>query len=390
VLSLQRPNQVRKQNVTVKDMPFARRIHRLKNITLKTTFLLLTMLFAHNASAQQTLLANAGKFSSVVGRQQFEVVEVIDARFEQENVGIIYHADTQQLEPIVTAKPLAEFLQEYFNMCSSVSSTQTKRIVKINFLEFGYRKIKNREYVWAYCDYEVFSKREGGVSYVDRQTAVVEGKVSGNSLMLDLAKINWLLWNDAFGQINRLWPSDKKRVLLPNSSLLQPISTPAFLFADSMRSGIYANYEELMQNKPSITNFTVTQKGDKWLFTVADSTQVGGNRSLRASKVWGFCQNGRVYGAVESKYFVEIEPLGTTFEMAGLALKSYQTGRRVSTNKAVMLGVIHRAIVTQPASVGGTALYVGLALFVELAKDPNQRMIRGRKYWKAIPIHDLR
>jgi hypothetical protein len=357
------------------------------------------LLFAQNTLAQQTLLLQGGKFDA---RQFFEVVEVIDARHERENVGQIYYADTQQSEAITTAKPLAEFLEEYFVMCSKPRTTKSKCIIKINYLEFGYRKIKDREYVWAYCDYEVFSKREGGVSLIDRQTAAVEGKVKGNGFTMDLAKLNWLLWNDAFWQIADLPIKSKKDIeLLPVTVLQQPINSPAIIFTDSLQAGIYANYEELMQNKPSITDFKLTKYDlpapntglKQWVFEIPDSNKKKGIAKVQASKIWGYCENSRIYVQVDARQFIEIEPLGTSFETSGMAIKGYQTGYRTQMNNYgwSVLGAYSRLYSSLPGPatgfLGATAL---VAIIAKLASDPNQRAIVTEKGWRPIPIYELK
>lgn len=367
-------------------------------MNLKTILAVLFFICCLSIQAQKILLANAGKFSA---RQFFEVVEVVDARHERENVGVIYHPDTQQSEAISIAKPLAQFLQEYFTMCSTPRTTKTKCIVKINFLEFGYRKIKEREYVWAYCDYEVFSKRDGGVAFIERQTAAVEGKVSGNGLTMDLAKLNWLLWNDAFWQISDLPIKSKKDTeVLPATVVQQPTNSPAILFTDSLRAGIYANYEEMIQNKPSITDFKLTKYNltapntglKQWVFETLDSTAKKGMKKVKMNKVWGYCKNSRLYVQVDAKQFVEIEPLGTSFEIAGMALKSYQTVHKTQMSKYSwpVLGAYSRLYTSVPAQLGVVSAVALISIISKLAKDSNQRAIVTEKGWRPIPIYSLK
>ena len=241
--------------------------------------------------AQYTLLFQAGKFTSVSSYQPFEVVEVVDARADTATVGMVYHADTKQTETISTDKPLAEMLKPYFDICSYKSGKQTKIILKINYLEFGYRKIDKREYIWAYCDYGVYTKNENGGYSSDRKVCAVEGRVGVNGIVSDIAQVNWLLWNDVFEQIKNVKFKFNK-LATPLAETLAPINSPAIVFADSIYSGIYTSYEEFTQNKPSITNYkltkynlTPTKTGPKeWLFEVLDSD--GKLTKLKTNKIW--------------------------------------------------------------------------------------------------------
>lgn len=361
------------------------------------------ILFAQNTSAQYTLLLQAGKFNSMSTYQPFEVVEVIDARADTATIGMVYHAGNKQTESIKTTKPLAEVLVPYFDACGLKSDKQTKIVLKINYLEFGYRKIKEREYVWAYCDYDVYTKKDNGIALIERQTAAVEGKASGYGLAMDIAKVNWLLWDDAFGQIKDVKLNNPQPELMPFAVLHQHISSPEIIFADTLYTGIYANYEEFIQNKPSINNYKLTKYNltpdskfgpKEWVFEIPDIEETGKFKKIKTSKIWGYCKNSRIYRRIDEKQFIEIEPLGTSFEVAGMAIKSYQMVHKTPQGKATFyggyaLGAYSRLYMSLPAQVAIVGATAVIAIIGKLASDPNQRAVITNKGWRPIPIYSL-
>jgi hypothetical protein len=350
------------------------------------------LIISQTADAQHKLLLNAGKFSNTSTRQHFEIVDVKDVRADKSNIGVLFNPATEKLDSITTDKPLTETLLSYFDLCENKSEKQVKLCLSVNFLQFGYRKIKNKEYVWAFCDYSAFSKKDNGVCLLKREVCAVEGKIDDYGIVSNLSKINWQLWNEIFGQINDFKFDDTQLNIWPETILYQPVSMPKVTLADTLRTGIYANFDEFVNDKPSVTDFSLTIKAPppnyrgkiRLKFQIKESRESGKMINYALRNIWGYCQYNRIYVRIDRRQFLEIQPLGTLFEIANSSVKAFQP-QLIDSNSNILPPKGFNPPEGVVPSTNMALLFVG-----GIAGNSNWRVLITSAGLRLIPIYNLK
>ena len=364
-----------------------RRIHKIAFLFV------FTLIFNSLATAQVKLLLYSGKFTSTQPYQKFEVTEIIDARWDKSHIGLFYDSNTQKTDSVFTEKSLDSTLNYYFKLCQNKRENQQSVILKVNYLEFSNRKTKNKEYVWAFCDFSIYVQKPTGIYEVGRETCALEGKVQGSGRLSDLSKVNWFLWNKVFDKINGISFRTSKSEPVSSSLMQARITTPEIAFTNFFTPGLYLQYKELLKNKPSIPVFKVTSRKlyksensiKRWEFEMADSTQNGNFKKMKAAAIWGYCKNGKLFVRVENQQFVEIEPLGTTFEIAGIAMKIQRTQQK----QEVIATSAFNAAYSIFLGAAINPIILGIAILALLDQSQNQRLMIVRNNLVPISIYNL-
>ncbi len=114
----------------------------------------------------------------------------------------------------------------------------------------------------------------------------------------------------------------------------QHTQQPAMPILDAAfyNEGAYANFQEFLQNKPSITMYTPVKVDKRKVILV----QVKDNNQPDTLKVWGVCKNGELY-KYEEGFLIPLEKQG-----AGFIISNYVklSSRRNNNSLGMMFGLL--------------------------------------------------
>lgn len=248
-----------------------------------------------------------------------KVVEIIDARLDKRNIGILIDTTTARLDTLVFGKSLPETLMPYFEYCLTQKTKYQPIILKINSLEFSQRPAKKGELTMAFCDFEVYTKiNEGQYQQLSKSIYCFEGKTKQHYDLV-FSWMNYKLWADIFDSFPKSFSPISKTI--SREELMLGANTRP----DSLPSGVYYTSTDFFQNKPQVENIEITQKNTGLAELRIENAKTKKYEIPKPKNlVWGFSDGKKAYLNFQaSNQFVAIEPLGSTYEIANIALKPY-------------------------------------------------------------------
>jgi hypothetical protein len=303
---------------------------------MKQFFVIILLSFYINypAFTQVEVQIAAGKINTH-RESDFYVERVIDARTDTSAiVGGIPDESSKTVQSIEFVKNVASSLQDFFDYAIIKNSKAKPIIIRINHLTCGQRKIKkNEQGPWVNLEVDFFIHKEGGYVLVSSEKRLFEGSSPSGVATIDFSKLTTYALKTIMLEVidYKISLRPVSNVTVSEDSLLQKAKAPTVLTEKKLNDGLYANYQEFLENRPS-SNPIIEVKPFRTYYELYEVFPDGKKKRISPAsyKIWGLCYQGSVYHAVKdrnaiSSYnYISLKPLGTTFEVTD----TYENGNR--------------------------------------------------------------
>lgn len=326
------------------------------------------------------------KFKSFKYAPNYQIDEVIDARNDTTNVGLILNMDKKKVDTVQLSTPLKIYIKEMFknNLLTNEKGNKYSITLKINYLEFNKRLIEDKVRYWVFYDFAGYIKNSDNTyTKIFDGFQTIEGKPDmghkEDSDELQFWTLHWLFWDNIHNQLN----SFKYKSILKEGKPLQlseinkTFELPKVFLSDSLKSGNYDSYQELVDNNPSVKLNNLKEP----LFVSIDSTDKTKKQVTYPNKWYlGHSDGKNIFiNYNQTGNYIPIERLGTVFEVSGLATKIYNIQQK---NNVANVGLATVRAFTFPTNLNtGLAAISGVGLLISLFNDSsNSRYIIDTKH----------
>lgn len=241
-------------------------------------------------------------------------IQVIQVTRDSIRLGYAGAGLDNQIVILVPTKPLGAFLQEHVLRMykDSYKKEGAKILWVVKELRVGEKS--------AFMDYAY--TRFNTDAYISKDGKLYKPVCSIDTVFVNESEVDVTAWHgedieNAFRLLVRKTLSRGKEVLEQNATELtieqireasKPQTDFPILTDDTYREGAYANFEEFLQNKPSINDFQpIVVEKKKLLFIKTDP-----NSPHDTLSVWGLCKNGEIY-KYDNETLIPIENQGNGF-----------------------------------------------------------------------------
>ncbi len=253
--------------------------------------------------------------------RKFSVVNVIDARIDTTLVGIISMGfnDTKK-EKVVFAHTLSETLRKFIDHNLPRNSGGDSIVMQVqgfaidrsytvtHGISGGKRQVAIMKARLA------FYLKKG-----DRYYQLIEKDYSLQEIALFIGKkhtTNLLnLLRQSLADVSNTGLTVYNRPSFSWEELNQPFQHYAIVNARQLVRGIYVNFSEFLDNKPSLENFEIIPNASDSTFRFFAFDKEGKRYEVTAlTRIWGFCDGQNAYIKQNAYYFnLMIKPNGVTF-----------------------------------------------------------------------------
>lgn len=318
----------------------------------------------------------------------YQIVEVIDARKDKTNIGLILNEAKKQVDTVQFAEPLELNLKNALGYCIPKGENEIKYslALKVNYVEFNKRKVEDHERFWIFYDIEFYVKNtDNTYTKVYDGIEMLEGRADfGHTKDTDeqqFSTLHWLLWEEIHTKINTIRFKNLLKNIPPQQldTINQTYEYFPIFRSDSLRKGNYDSVSELNNNSPSINVYDLKEP----MLVSVDST----NKEIKKmfypnSWYYGYSNGKSIYLNYDrTGNFVPIERLGTVFEIEGFANKIYnikEVKDRMIKNVAFD---VSRTFLFPTRLNAGLAAASAVGLLVNMLREsPNTRLIIDSKH----------
>ncbi len=291
------------------------------------TFILLTFFTNYFTFAQVEVQISVAKINKN-RESDFYVERVIDARTDTSAiVGGIPDESTKTVQSIEFIKSVASSFQDFLDNAIIKNSKAKPLVLRINYLECGQRKIKkNEQGPWVNLEVDFFIHKENGYILVSSEKRLFEGESSSGVSTIDFSKLTTYALKTIMLEIIE-YKTDLRPVnntVISEADLLQKAKAPTVLTDKKLNDGLYANYQEFLDNRPS-SNPIIEVKPFRTYYELYEVFPDGKKKRISPAsyKIWGLCYQGSVYyavkdrNAINSYNHISLKSMGTTFEATG-------------------------------------------------------------------------
>lgn len=283
---------------------------------LTQTFLFLFLALQFPAQAQKVIELNKSRLD--VGKRRFNIVQVVDARYDTTRLGIARLGLGNRKEPIILSGSLEPVLYQYFTSKIPAESGLPDVLLRVSRLGLWEEiNVGGFEGARVAVDFEFFLRKgEQYASLGDRKFRFTEGlgtnvtKYHDDNLRAALqSAVDYL-------QDSVDW---KKTDALPADMTLEQISqriTPRILTEGQLTAGAYKNFTDFRNNNPRLP-IDYEMDGDKRILLIEGKK--GKFRKVKPDdRVWGFCDGKDMY-INQFGTFYKLEKLpGNLFQFNGV------------------------------------------------------------------------
>lgn len=241
----------------------------------------------------------------------FRSIEVVDYRPDTSRIGLFVTGEVQhdyRLKPSASGV-ISSFLNEVY---ANPAASQTLFVVikKLWFSDFaGKKQLKeSSSYLGSRVSFraEAYLKENG--SYIP--LAYFDTSITSLRLLRDIAPFRLPALMEMFMEemhyTNQAKANNKNKRIL-TFAFVDSVSRKDFSYsiyiADTLHKGVYANFEEFRNNKPSVLNYEVKQDGNSFMTLHLIDEQ---GKSYYSRKMWGFCDGQQVYVMMDGNLFPAI------------------------------------------------------------------------------------
>jgi hypothetical protein len=291
------------------------------------TLILLTFFINYLTFAQVEVQISVAKINKNI-ESDFYVERVIDARTDTSAiVGGIPDEFSKTVQSIEFVKNVSSSLQDFFDYAVIKNSKAKPIIMRINRLVCGQRKIKkNEKGPWVNIEVDVFIHKDDGYILVDSEKRLFEGSSPSGSATIDFSKLTTYALKTIMLEIMEYKISLRpvSNTVISEVDLLQEAKAPTILTDKKLNDGLYANYQEFLENRPS-SNSIIEVKPFQTYYELYEVFPDREKKRISPAryKIWGLCYQGSVYYAVKDKNaissynYINLTTLGTNFEATG-------------------------------------------------------------------------
>lgn len=270
---------------------------------MKPLTAILSILISLSSLAQQaTLKIDASKSKGT--KPYYADAVFLDTRPDGTTNGFVLNNSAREILAVVTKQPLAVELKNFYTQLIG-KNTGNQNFLLLNIRRFlvaeskglsdrgsfsfkadcyegygdSFRLVKKIDTLFELKGANVTSRLKGKINYeLARMMVALQQPLTQSS------DANWFSLND-----------------IKQQEQLERSARP--LFKDSsVQRGIYATYEELLNNRPSITAFgtTGTPKNDFAIFRTKDGVQDADE--IKQSAIYAFADSGKIYVRYQNKF----------------------------------------------------------------------------------------
>ncbi|MBP6620405.1 MAG: hypothetical protein KA188_09160 [Leadbetterella sp.] len=229
---------------------------------------------------------------------KMNIEEIIDVRTQQE-LTFIQSDSVLKLE---TSAPLNLLIKNFINYSLPQNNKKNQITIKLNEFQFGSRQTEGKPIVWLYSDLEFFLKSTEGYAKVMQISNCQEIAASDN-LYLTMNNLNWKFWNSTLNDLEKNLRNLDNKVPITSKFIETDVQLNNILIDKIPKDGIYPTYKKFKANDALQCNFEIPEiLGQIHL-------KIENNQLMDSiSKIWGVCQNGKLYKAIknekDSSYFL--------------------------------------------------------------------------------------
>jgi hypothetical protein len=332
----------------------------------------------------------------------FYIERVIDARTDTSAIiGGISDESTKTVQSIEFVKSVAVSLQEFFDYAIVKNSKAKPLVIRINHLRCGQRKIKkNEQGPWVNLEVDFFLHKDDGYVLVDSEKRLFEGSSSSGVATIDFSKLATYALKTIMLEIidYKTKRHPVSNTIISETDLLQKAKAPIILTDKKLNDGLYANYQEFLENKPS-SNPVIEIKPFRTYYELYEVFADGEKKRISPAsyKIWGLCYQGSVYcavkdrNAISSYNYINLKSLGTAFEASGTyenenrgKYKDYKfinAGIR-AWNANVYFNSYYGAFSGWGSALGGLSIGVGIIELIKALDNKSYRFMIDSKSGK--------
>lgn len=239
-------------------------------------------------------------------KSSFRSIEVVDYRPDTTRIGLFVTGEVQheyRLKPSASGV-ISSFLNQVY---ANPAASKTLFVVIKNLwlseytgekqLEEHSSSLRSRISFRA----DTYLREDGGYTPL----AYFDTSITSSKLIRDIAPFRLPVLIDMFMEemdyVNQATVNNKKRRILPlafvDSFSRKSFSHPIYA-ADTLYKGVYVNFENFINNKPSAIGYEIKQEGNSPM-TLHLKDENG--KDYYSRKVWGFCDGQQVFIMIEGK-----------------------------------------------------------------------------------------
>ncbi len=364
-------------------------------------YYILSIFFLVNLQVAFSQIVISSKYRHFDSPSICKIVEIIDARQEKDNVGLIINKASKRIDSVKLETKLEDYLKYWlgFSVVEHENHFKYSLALKVNYIEFNKRKVDEDTRYWLFYDVELYVKNpDSTYSKVYDGIETLEGRADyGHKNDTDTQQfelLHWHLWNELQKKINFIKYKNVLKTVKHQTfaEINKPFVLAPVLTADSLQKGSYDDVNELSNNNPKIKLYNIKERT-----TVSiDSMDKKIQRVIYPNEWYvGYCDGKQIYGNYNmTNTFIPLERLGTVFEASGFAAKVYNIDG-IRQNRINNLALSAQRAVAFPSNLNsGLAAASAVSLLVNLMRDsPNTRVIldiRNGGKFKKMPFIVLR
>lgn len=280
------------------------------------TFLLLLLGFSASLSAQKVLELNKSRLE--VGKRRFNIVEVIDTRFDTSRLGVARVGMGNRKEEIKLSVSLTAAFQQYFTAKLPYNADLPDVVLRVSRLGLWEEtNLLSAEGARVAADFEFFLQQGDGFAYLgDRKFRFTEGlgsdvtKYHDDNLRTALQAAVDFLQDSVDWQTATALPANTTREELTRRTIPPMITDTAWV------TGAYKNFTDFRNNNPRIPVQIEQKDGESVLLIEGKKGKF--RRAKPDDRIWGFCDGKKLY-INQFGTFYELSKKGeNTFEFYGV------------------------------------------------------------------------
>ena len=299
-------------------------------------------------------------------------IKVVQFVKDSVKLGLVFKGPDNQVANLVSTKPLSQLIQEdldkmYKDDYKKVGDEllfvlKDLRIAeRSSFFEYSYLRFNADAYI---------KNAEGNYALISSIDSVFVTKSSG-----DVTAWHGVEIEDAF---KLLLKQSLAQITVAKAGSTQPLTMKTIeekvqhdfnfpvLQQEDLVEGIYADFNEFLQNKPSITEYeTILIKKSKIFFTSKNNT-------ADTLNIWGICKEGQVFKYHDSK-LIALEKEGKDFLIADYAENANKRNSQIFVSSVV--GGLAGALLAATNKITAPIIIKNVAHITEKSKMPEATLI---------------
>jgi hypothetical protein len=353
---------------------------------MKTILLFFTCLFLFaQTNAQKKMATNISEVESKqIKMPRFPIADlpkkcmpIADISIMQNvsdsvRLGFVLKGPDNQVAALITKKPLTSFLQDHIYKMyeDDFKKEGAKMFWVIKALRIGEKTEIRNEYSYLKFNADAYISTDGN-SYA--LIASID-TVFASSSRVDVTAWHGTEIEDAFKlllKLSVLHANDASFVKGNAYTMSQIIESekiktiPLILSTTIYEDGAYANYNEFLNNKPSITNYKLL------VYDKNKIACVGGNNT-DTLKIWGVCKQGEMYKYEEAS-LIPIEKFSNGFIISDFVQKVNR--KNANAFAAAVIGGVAGSLIQGLLSSSRLFLVKTIPFVTKASKQPNATCI---------------